>query len=339
VQDLFKIIRCSSCGRKLESWWHCLDCICNLCDACKKRPRRLPRQHKATHQAVPFSRPTKLSLREVRDELLSSLEAFEKKLYRQKGVPTFFDNHFKYLVRNAVTDNGTLNRKFFEDHRSKSPATQLRELLYLRKMGRFVDYFTRRALSGRAISDSAIIMSQGTWDCLEWRGRLLFKSAFDIAIYQTLLDELMPETIVELGSGDGGSAIWLRDTIKNPNTKVYSLDIVPPQIEYPNVEFMKADCRDLGAVLKGDMLALWPHPWLVILDVHVNVEGMLTYFDSHLQKGDYIVVEDSASKEKETNIARFLLNRRTQYLVDTRLTDLLGHNVTCSPDTIFKRVL
>ena len=35
-----------------------------------------------------------------------------------------------------------------------------------------------------------------------------------------------------------------------------------------------------------------PHPWYVIEDSHVNVTGLLEYFDRFLQPGDYLMVED-----------------------------------------------
>ena len=36
-----------------------------------------------------------------------------------------------------------------------------------------------------------------------------------MAMYQMLLWELKPKTIIEIGSGTGGSAVWMADLMKS----------------------------------------------------------------------------------------------------------------------------
>ena len=47
-----------------------------------------------------------------------------------------------------------------------------------------------------------------------WRGILCNKSPFDFALYSLLLWQVKPATIFEIGSKQGGSALWLADTCR-----------------------------------------------------------------------------------------------------------------------------
>ena len=57
------------------------------------------------------------------------------------------------------------------------------------------------------LSDLDLMMSQGVFDCMQWRGMPLFKTVYDFSIYTMLLWALKPRTIIELGSGTGASAV------------------------------------------------------------------------------------------------------------------------------------
>ena len=85
--------------------------------------------------------------------------------------------------------------------------------------------------------------SQGTHSLIKWKDLGLYKSVYDIVIYWMLISELKPNTIIEYGSGLGGSAIWLADMAKilGLESKVYSYDINKPNINYPRVTFHEFD--------------------------------------------------------------------------------------------------
>jgi len=212
--------------------------------------------------------------------------------------------------------------------------------------GRFVDYDTRTTprtdgtdldFLRKSERDKNFGLSQGRFDCVMWKDTILFKSAFDLAIYQMMIWELKPKTIIEIGSGAGGSAIWMSDllTAYNMDCKIISVDLVPPAIQYKNVTFLKGDCYEIDTALDAQMLDQSPHPWLVIEDAHVNVEGILNYLHQFLKQGDYLCIEDSDSKHED--IAAFLENNKGSYMVDTLYCDFFGRNVTCSLDSIFRR--
>jgi cephalosporin hydroxylase len=212
--------------------------------------------------------------------------------------------------------------------------------------GRFVDYDTRTKpgtndpnldFLRRPEHDKNFSMSQGRFDCLTWKDTILFKTVFDLAIYQMMMWELKPKTIIEIGSGTGGSAIWMSDllTAYNMECRIISVDIIPPAIQYKNVTFLKGDSYEIGTALDAQMLSQLPHPWLVIEDAHVNVQGVLNYMHQFLKQGDYLNVEDSESKQED--IAAFLEDKKGSYMVDTLYCDFFGRNLTCSWDSIFRR--
>ena len=81
-----------------------------------------------------------------------------------------------------------------------------------------------------------------------------------------------------------------------------------------------------------------PHPWLVIEDAHQNVYEVLRHFDSLLEPGDYLVVEDLLSLPKYAQTSRFLSEARGRYVVDTHYTDMFGYNATWNLNGYLKRI-
>jgi cephalosporin hydroxylase len=183
-----------------------------------------------------------------------------------------------------------------------------------------------------------LISSQGVLDCMQYRGLPLFKTAYDFSIYSMLLGSLRPRVVIELGSGSGASAIWMADLLRTFGVEghVYSVDLKKPNQEHAGVTFIEGDCLAIDAVFDEAFLRSAAHPWLFIEDAHVNVSGVLNYFDTYLASGDYVVVEDSA--HKRNTIARFSAARPERYKVDTYYTDFFGRNATCAQDSILVRV-
>jgi cephalosporin hydroxylase len=267
----------------------------------------------------------------------------------QQGVGTFSDHVLiSVLGRLERLDDGLP----WEDSVSQLGATidelrlavqRLQLLLGRRGQGRFVDFHERvQAVTGGVdrdcdLGDLDLMMSQGAFDCMHWRGMPLFKTVYDFSIYTMLLWDLKPRTIIELGSGTGASAVWLADLMETfgIDGKVYSVDLRKPELQHDAVTFIQGDCLNIESVMGEDVLGDADHPWLVIEDAHVNVYGVLRHFHPYVRQGDYVVIEDSASKKDD--ITRFLLGTPGCYSVDTYFTDFFGRNVTCAQDSIFVR--
>jgi cephalosporin hydroxylase len=257
----------------------------------------------------------------------------------QGGVATFFDNFFGQVLYRLMATEATHGWDA-----QREPATELRWLsrfLDVRVRGRFVPYSVRAEedKTGNAcdIHHLEMAMSQGTMECLQWKGRPLFKTVFDYAMLPMLLWELKPATVFEIGSGAGASAIWMADTVKGygDNAKIYSVDINGVTDGYEGVHFLVGDCNSPVSLFEPDLLRSAPRPWLVLEDAHVNVHDVLVHMDGFLTQGDYLFVEDSRIKTRE--LGAFLAQREQRYRVDTRYTDFFGRNATCAANSIFVR--
>ena len=308
-----------------------------------------PQDHKLGRGETPGApKPSGADLRHRAGELL---EALERKIEDdQGGVPTFFDNHLKRILTQAVRPGpgvpiGLVLGPQAPLHRAPPPELErLRPFLDRFEEGRFIDYRIRRVEKPgqkprrSEIDPDDMTLSQGAWDSLRWRGLPLFKTVYDFAIYPMLIWELQPKTIIELGSGSGASALWMGDLLQSFGLagKVVSIDITRPGITHPRVRFLRGDCERIAEVLPVMEMIGLGHPWLVIEDAHVNVLGVLRHLHPQLRHGDYLVVEDSSIKSQA--LARFLAEIPGAYKVDTRYTDFFGQNATASFDSIFRRV-
>ena len=153
---------------------------------------------------------------------------------------------------------------------------------------------------GTEFGIDVLLTCQGAPSLMRWRGVPLMKNVFDFAMYPMLITELRPQTIFEVGSGLGASAIWFADHLAfcGVEGRVYSVDLVKVEAEYPRVEYLQGDCSDPARLFDAELLRRAPHPWLVVEDAHHNVGAVLAHFHKYLSPGDYLVVEDSDVKAR-----------------------------------------
>src|SRR5205823_2568041 len=102
-----------------------------------------------------------------------------------------------------------------------------------------------------------------------------------------------------------------------------------------------------------NVLAPLQHPWLVVEDSAHLFEvtlAVLEFFDAHLDRDDYIVVEDGVVAflpgeiyrryEQGPNraVEQFLLRNSDAYEIDRSLCDFYGYNATYNPNGWLRRV-
>ena len=82
----------------------------------------------------------------------------------------------------------------------------------------------------------------------------------------TLHAAIMPATIIEIGSLQGGAAVWMGDLLNtfSIDGRVISIDLRPPNPSYApsNVKFLRGDADDLEATLGSDFF-LYTTPTVV----------------------------------------------------------------------------
>ena len=166
---------------------------------------------------------------------------------------------------------------------------------------------------------------------MAWRGIALGKCVYDFALYPMIIWENKPETILEIGSGEGASAIWIADLCKSYNlpTQVYSMDIEPPDIQYENVTFFQGNSEKIDTMFDVKNL---PHPWLIVEDAHIKVNKIMEYFENHMDVADYLIIEDSRGKMQTT------LEIPNTLYVDAYYCDYFGVNATSAMNSILRKI-
>ncbi|PJG50602.1 hypothetical protein CVM73_35420 [Bradyrhizobium forestalis] len=177
-----------------------------------------------------------------------------------------------------------------------------------------------------------------------YRGLILLKTPFDLALYPRLIWELQPRTILELGSYQGGSGLWFADNMsvlcENPG-EVHSFDLHTKCVhetarKHPLLTFHQVDLSNV-ANFDVDLLMSLPHPWLVIDDAHVQIFPVFSYLNKLLVSGDYYVIEDDPARVNREIIDGFQLVEESGFLIDTYYTDAFGNNVTCAPNAWLRK--
>lgn len=190
----------------------------------------------------------------------------------------------------------------------------------------------------------------------EYRGLRCLKFPTEMALYTLLIDRIKPRTIIEIGSKEGGSALWLADQLRALDVKgqIVSIDIESPEPYYkgkrPDITLLAGDAGRLEDTLKADRLNSLARPWLVIEDAshkYKHTLAVLRFFDKKMRSGEYLVIEDGVVSDMgradefdggpNRAIAEFLTEAGDRYEIDTELCDFYGHNVTGNPNGYLRR--
>ena len=202
--------------------------------------------------------------------------------------------------------------------------------------------------------DFAQAIQRGTMD-YRYKGVPTLKCPFDLAIYQELIWDLKPATILEFGSYKGGSALWLADLLRAyglETTRLLTMDIHSMhEISDPRVEFVQCDVNNIAASLSDEMMSQLAHPFLVIEDSShkaPHVRKVMDFFHEHSRPGDYLIVEDGILSlimdETEFEggplaaIHAFMAAHPDAYEIDRERCDRYGRNATWNLDGYIRRI-
>lgn len=190
-----------------------------------------------------------------------------------------------------------------------------------------------------------------------WAGVICSKDPFDLALYPLLIWNLKPATIIEIGTKEGGSALWLSDLLYRFDLRestIISVDINQrAEVRRKNIKFLSGDGRDLGATLSNDMMTNLPRPLLVLEDAdhhYLTTLAVLRFMNLWMTTGDYIVIEDGISdslprSHLERNeggpnraIEEFLSSPEGRsFEIDSFYCDFFGQNATWNTNGYLRR--
>lgn len=198
-------------------------------------------------------------------------------------------------------------------------------------------------LSISILPKGALLQIQRGIMSYKYRGIDCLKCPFDLAIYQRLLWDQKPRTILELGTWRGGSALWFADiaSICGLDCHIYSFDIAGgPDWTDPRITFRQGDVLQVEQVAPSAWVAGLPRPLLVIEDAGHDFEmtySVLRHFGPLLHPGEYLIVEDGITREMGSDFQyaggprraiQEFLKSTDQYVIDRSLCDYYGRNVT-----------
>ena len=136
-----------------------------------------------------------------------------------------------------------------------------------------------------------------TWHYTHFLGVGLMKCPNDLWIYQALMTELRPKTVIETGTYQGGSALWfayLMDML-GIDGHVYTIDFEDHRkCSHPRITFLTGDSRDVD--LRDAVVECLDGPLLVSLDADHSAEHVykeLCLYAPLCKVGDRLIVEDT----------------------------------------------
>jgi cephalosporin hydroxylase len=207
----------------------------------------------------------------------------------------------------------------------------------------------------RSAIDYDLLMGiqQGTM-AYRYRGIPLLKNPFDLALYPLLLDLARPRTLIEIGSYQGGSALWFSDQGRALGLELAVVSVdreVPQNVAAPNITFIEGDADALRDALSPTFMASLARPLLVVEDSsHLagTTAAVLDFFDAWLKSGEYIVIEDGILTDMRVAaqydggplraIEAFLQRKPGRYAIDRDFCDYFGRNVTWNVNGYLRRL-
>jgi len=138
-----------------------------------------------------------------------------------------------------------------------------------------------------------------TWSNTHWLGIPAQKCAFDLWVYQELVHELRPAVIVESGTANGGSALFLAsicDLLGHGNVVTVDTADRPGRPSHDRITYLNGSSTEPGIVEKVKQLVAGRAPVVVILDSdhsRDHVLNELRLYAPLVSAGSYLIVEDS----------------------------------------------
>jgi cephalosporin hydroxylase len=212
---------------------------------------------------------------------------------------------------------------------------------------------TVRKRGGSALARPLLDTIQRGTLAYTYKGISTLKNPFDWALYPMLLWEARPQTIIEIGSNCGGSALWLADTMRAfaLPAHIHSVDINKvTDLKVPGVTFHRGDANQLNGSLSPDFMRSLARPLMVIEDsshLKETTLAVLNFFHQWLLPREYIIIEDGIVTElgwaenyrggPGAALEEFLDRHPAEYEIDARFCDWFGRNVTYAVNGFLRR--
>lgn len=186
---------------------------------------------------------------------------------------------------------------------------------------------------------------------IKYKGVKSIRCPFDYVIYQMIVHEVKPDLIIEIGTNNGGSAIYLSDLMDNFNLdgEIHSIDInddakVNVQ-DYSRIKLFNQGWENYDLELTKKFNRI-----LVIEDAahtYTCTKGAIEKFANVVTKNSYLIVEDGIVNDLglEDNFEggplkalREFLPNHPDFVVDRKWCDMFGKNATFNVNGYLKKI-
>lgn len=139
----------------------------------------------------------------------------------------------------------------------------------------------------------------GTWKQTYWMGVSCWKCPLDLWIYQEILHEVRPELVIEVGTAEGGTSLFLAQVCDLMGRgRVITIDIQArtDRPVHSRISYLKGDSTsaDVLALLRAEINGA--SPVMVILDSDHSMNHVvkeLRAYSEFVSHGSYLIVEDT----------------------------------------------
>lgn len=134
---------------------------------------------------------------------------------------------------------------------------------------------------------------------IRWFGVTCQKCPMDLWIYQEILNELRPAVVIEGGTQQGGSALFLAhmmDIIGYGAIVTIDRDASDDRPKHKRINYVTGDTLDMSTVAKVARITDELTPKLLILDDGHSCDHVfneLGLYMKLIKPGDYVIVEDT----------------------------------------------
>jgi len=163
-------------------------------------------------------------------------------------------------------------------------------------------FFSTQLVAGAVINGyQSLVYDRVVWNHLKWLGVPILKYPEDLFVYQEMIYQLKPNVILDIGTFNGGSALYyatLFDLMKIDSGRVISVDIERKEglPNHPRITYLLGSSTS-DAILKQIKELIRPgEKVMAFLDSDHTAQNVLKELRAYSQivtKGSYLVVEDS----------------------------------------------
>ena len=185
---------------------------------------------------------------------------------------------------------------------------------------------------------------------VSYRGVKYIRCPFDYVIYQMVINEIKPDLIIEVGTNNGGGALYMADILNQiGNGEIHTIDIID-MVQSDLVKTHPRIKRFLGGYQSYDINNVNGYNKILIIDdgshIYEDVKNCLEKFKNLPSKDSYFIVEDGVLDDLghegynggPLKAIEEFISTNESYIIDRKWCDFFGKNATFNVNGYLKKI-